>query len=648
MVAPTTRTGTPRSKRVDLLALALGAALLAAALSFDWVHLLSIVRFPAGEMNNRWVRVDLITLRALCAVAGTLIVLSAVTLRTRPEVFAGWSRRLESLRAAAARSRMTAPLLLAVLVLTKTVLQLGLYFGGYTVYAADDFSRSLSADYWLQYHKFDLGSEGFLGLSGSGWLPLSDYLFGLGLALHRDLFLTPKVINLVISGVLVVALYFLGRELFGRFVGVLTAAVFAFQPWHVWIGISGMTSDLPSVLAIVLFGMCLFRWLRSGSDAALLAAAAFLGVANGFRYENWFFTVVFSVLVLLLTARRWKHARLSPRSAAATACALVMVCAIPVAWMTASYLVFGDWLPALRTNVSNYYDVAFSTSSVTAKPMISLPLLAVGSFPFEIALSIAGIASFFVLDRRRFVRWYMVVPLAALALFAVVVRDRLPAYLMCARYFLPYVALLLPFAGFLIARLAFARQPWTSEAMALAGLILVSLGLMDVGRAFNYPAMFPQDAILAGRLIRGLQETGELPANGKVLIERAADWGDLGIVALANRPERFVALNEFAFRHTLPRLRWAEPTVAPPAETDNVRGSACNKGFQVEACRRSVLRERFQLVILSSPEKAESFQGAFHPPTWTVGRYRIFEMETLPGAERSTRLESANAQTVRR
>ena len=145
----------------------------------------------------------------------------------------------------------------------KTVLQLGLYLIGYSAYGADDFSRSLNADYWLYYRRFDLGWEGWLGLGGSGWLPFPDYLFSLALALHRDLYLTPKIVNLVISGIAVVVVYLLGRELFGRAVGFLTAALFAFQPWHVWLGISGMTSDLPSVVLIALFGVFLVRWLRT-------------------------------------------------------------------------------------------------------------------------------------------------------------------------------------------------------------------------------------------------------------------------------------------------------------------------------------------------------------------------------------------------
>src|SRR5262249_35582875 len=149
----------------------------------------------------------------------------------------------------------------------------------------------------LYYRELDFGMGGWvsLGLTGSGWLPFADYLFGLGLALNPDLFLTPKIVNLGVSGIAVIVVYFLGRELFGRTVGFLTAFLFAFQPWHVWLGISGMTSDLSSVTLIALFGLFLVRWLRTDDPRTLLVAAGFLFVASGFRYENWFFSAVFSL-----------------------------------------------------------------------------------------------------------------------------------------------------------------------------------------------------------------------------------------------------------------------------------------------------------------------------------------------------------------
>ncbi len=629
----------------NILVFFTGIVLLLVGLSFDWIHLLTIVRFPTGEMNNPWVRADLATLRAVCILVATVLIISRVVLWRFPQVVVGVSDRIEIFVSTAAHSPLFIPLSLTTLVLMKTVLQLGLYFIGYAAYGADDFSRSLSADYWLYYRKLDLGWDGWLGLSGSGWLPFSDYLFGLGLALHRDLYLTPKIVNLALSGIAVSVVYLLGRELFGRTVGFLTAALFAFQPWHVWLGISGMTSDLPSVALIALVGVFLVRWLRTDAPRALLAAAGTLALANGFRYENWIFSAVFSLFVVFSGVSHWKAGRLTRQWVIVAVSALTLINAFPIFWMIASHLVLGDWLPALH--VTNAWMVSFvaSQNSTTAPAIplavnqsphmaqINMLVLALGSFPIELALSIVGVALLLSSGGRKPFRQYLVVLVGTFVLFAVLFKGRLPASLFFARYFLPFMVLLLPYAGFFLVQLFRAPRPWRNEAAVATCLILLTTASLDIGRAFNYPAMFPKDAIAAGWTIRNLQETGTISDRGKILIERGADWGDLGIVVIANRPERFVAMNELSYQRlatqALPYRRANRLAMTASGDDEGVRGTICDGGFQVEACRNSLLRENFSLVILSSPKRVGSFHDTFHARSWNIGRYHIFDMKSL-------------------
>ena len=123
----------------------------------------------------------------------------------------------------------------------------------------------LKADYLIQSLKLAPGWDlGYLAMvSGSHQLPFSEYLFGFGLALYRDPFLTPKIVNLILSAAAVIVVYFLGREMFGRIAGLVTAALFAFLPWTVWSVFPECPADLPSVLFISLFGLFLFRWLET-------------------------------------------------------------------------------------------------------------------------------------------------------------------------------------------------------------------------------------------------------------------------------------------------------------------------------------------------------------------------------------------------
>jgi hypothetical protein len=594
--------GYSRFSLQNLVALLAAIALLWSSLYFDWVHMLKMVGFPADKLYHPRVQTDLAILRTVTVFVAILSILSEILLWKDRDWLARLWKRTEAVLSSAAQSPLFVPLLLTTLVLMKTALQLAVYFAGYAAYAADDFGRSLKADYWLQFKRFDLGKEGWLDLGLSGWLPFPDYLFGFALAFNRDLYLTPKIVNLALSGIAVIAVYYLGRELFGRTAGFLTATLFALQPWHLWLGISGMTSDLPSVVIITLFGLFLFRWLETDSHRSLLAAAACLFAANGFRYENWIFSIVFSLFIVLREVVRWRSGQLDRRSLTTMVLALAIVNAFPLIWMTASYYAFGDWLPALHK--------APTASRNVASSMGGIHILAVSAFPLEMALSAAGVILFLKAKRRKAILTYLVVSAATLLLFFLMAyKGGLPRVGPThGRILLPYVVLLLPFGAYLLTRLLSNTEPRRIQYAICGTLLVLVTGFFDVVRAFNYPESFPKDAIQAGWLLRSLQQTANIPENGKILIERGEDWGEYGIVALANRPERFVLFD---------------------GET---LGNACTE-FPMELCQSRIDQERFDLVIFSSPERALSFRTTFSGRWWHVGRYHIFDLN--PSASQS-------------
>jgi hypothetical protein len=52
----------------------------------------------------------------------------------------------------------------------------------------------------------------------------------------------------------------------------------------------------------------------------------------------------------------------------------------------------------------------------------------------------------------------------------------------------------------------------------------------------------------------------------------------------------------------------------------------CQNDFAVPACRESVLRGNFRLVILSTEDRVRSFAQTFDVPSWNIGRYHVFHM----------------------
>jgi hypothetical protein len=146
---------------------------------------------------------------------------------------------------------------------------------------------------------------------------------------------------------------------------------------------------------------------------------------------------------------------------------------------------------------------------------------------------------------------------------------------------------------------------------------------------------------LTGFTVRHLQETGTLPPNRRILLERNQDFGDLSIVALANGPERFVVLNELAYRKmALSGLLANKPALLGADDTEGVRGTVCGDDFGKPACKESILRERFDLVILSSPKRVASFMETFGCRWWRIGRYHVFDMRS-PEVEATTASQRA-------
>src|SRR5215510_12144224 len=267
----------------NILIFIVGLILLLFGLFADPVGILKTVGFPMSKLSGERGQTDLAILRVLTVVVSIAVIASQIILWKYPRVVTRIATATKDFISSAAKLPLFTMLFLGAVVLVKMVLQLSLYLIGYRAFMGDDFGRALRSDRWLQAidKGFDLTTWLNLNL-GMPQLPFPDYLFGL--ALYRDVYITPKVMNLFLSSIAVVVVYLLGRELFGRSAGLFAAILCAFQPWVIWLGLSGMTSELPSVIMITLFGLFLFRWLESSHSVSLLAAAGCLFVDAGIRF----------------------------------------------------------------------------------------------------------------------------------------------------------------------------------------------------------------------------------------------------------------------------------------------------------------------------------------------------------------------------
>ena len=172
----------------------------------------------------------------------------------------------------------------------KLALALFVWRNGFLEYDADGFTRSVRAWDW---------HTGHTNLEVDAWLPLQFWLNGWLMGIWPDLVHVPRFVNMACSVGTTINLFFIGRQLFGRVNGYATALLAAVFPWEILFGLSGMSESLTHFF--LTFGTVFFlKWLKgrpSTSSTLVIASLGFLG-ATMVRYEAWFYSTVYAILVL--------------------------------------------------------------------------------------------------------------------------------------------------------------------------------------------------------------------------------------------------------------------------------------------------------------------------------------------------------------
>jgi hypothetical protein len=211
---------------------------------------------------------------------------------------------------------------------------------------------------------------------------------------------------------------------------------------------------------------------------------------------------------------------------------------------------------------------------------------------------------------------------------------------------MPYIILLLPYAGFFLTRLLRAAGIGHPLYAVCAGLLLLALGTFDITRAFNYPAKkFNTDAFAAGWTLRTLQGIGTIPDDEKIIIEKRERWLPWPIIALANKPERFARLDDGESRSACEDGFQREACKSIKSWSDDAIPAVCEGGFHTQACKSRILSGTFDLMILSSQEKVQGFREIFNGRSWQIGQYHIFDLNSLGQFPKERKVVSAQADS---
>ncbi|MBX3024214.1 hypothetical protein KF840_04810 [bacterium] len=363
-------------------------------------------------------------------------------------------------------------------------------------------------------------------LEATTWLPLHRIVIGSALAIHPDLFVTPRVVTFLCGLGVLAALTWLAAELFhDPRITRTTALLGALFTPRVVLALTPLTSTMFS--AIVLAAMAaLARWLARPTRRWLMLAALAFALSTTIRFEGWMFAAAFGIAVL---AAWWTDRR---RVGLAELLAVgVIVSAFPLFWVGLHLAT--DGAEGLFAGAGTQY-AAWGT--VLRKSPLA-ELLIVNAATLNLIGVVAAVTRARATARARAILFVAMMPLAFTTAALLVGRRAQsgPAWRMVDVWSL----LLLPFTADLIVGV---RERWPRAArpvnlVAVGGLCLLYLfGTCWVGYQSRW-AVPAVERALGGDLNRLLASQ---PAGTRVLIDTSR-YSYLNVLVSSQRPQAFIA-----------------------------------------------------------------------------------------------------------
>lgn len=409
---------------------------------------------------------------------------------------------------------------LTALLSLRVVWQFQLYRCGFISFTADEFARTIMAARWARNPR---------AIWHGVWLPFHQYFLGFLLRLKWELLWTPRIIWIILGLTSIVLMYAFARRLFeSPTIGVISAILLAVNPLHIWLS-STPLSELPYATAILACFLSFTLYLRRKKYIYLFTSAFLLLLANGFRYESWLISGVFSLYLVGEGIRRsWRgKARAVHLFASLTAALLPWI--LPLAWIIGNYNRTGN----------AFYFMAFNRdldlrAFGSRRSYINFLRAFIKIDPVASVLSVAGLgACLFRYRRDRAVCFYVAATVIPFLVFSGFQGGRATLPRNYLRYLAPFIFFAYPAVASLIIMVInrivrSQRRRVVALAVILGGVIVI-----QARASFQFVNDPAGAGLKVGEKIRSLRRQAPGLAQRPILIE-VSDWQHLAIQVGAN------------------------------------------------------------------------------------------------------------------
>jgi 4-amino-4-deoxy-L-arabinose transferase-like glycosyltransferase len=227
----------------------------------------------------------------------------------------------------------------------------------------------LSMD-WLQNPRW---------IDTSVWAPFHFYLNGFFLGIWNDTVLAPKVLNIVISCLSLLPLYYFTRREFNEKGALIVAIFFAISPILFRNNFMAL-SETPYLLFLLLAMNLISKSIREDKWQWMLVAGLMITIASGFRYEAWLLMFFMGALLLFVD---WKKAFLFG----------AMALLFPLIWLYSNWVETGDAFYSIQGNYRWTLEMMGNNDGVNGEILLHR----VWFFPFSWLISVGPPVAFLVL-----------------------------------------------------------------------------------------------------------------------------------------------------------------------------------------------------------------------------------------------------------
>ena len=411
-------------------------------------------------------------------------------------------------------------LTILLLVVFRICIQIILYKNGFLSITADEFGRVIQAAEWSQ--------DPYASWSGM-WLPFYMYLFGAALKVYWNLLWVPRGIVIVCGLLSIFIMYLLTKQLFNDSrVALVSATLFSLNPAFIWLSSTPLT-EMPYSLLILAFLWLFVTYLGNQKRVYLFFSAFALVLVNGFRFEAWLITGIFSAFLMgsqMMQLLSKKSLRTNEIILGVTA---IIPWIFPCTWIIGNYLETGDpffMLSAIKTYKLTFYgqDISYLNYWNTFLKL-------------DPYLTISGvIALFFCVWQNKkssFVLFYGVVVLLPLIGFIFLHGGQVEPQGNYLRYLAPFTFTFYPAFGFLINRISTFFSKTKLLSTILLSLMLGVITWTQIQTTLDFVNDPASDGVAVGLKIKELREKNPELARQPVLIELSY-WQYLAIQIGAN------------------------------------------------------------------------------------------------------------------